>query len=307
MHTIYIGDSENVLKRIKRNHCNGNVEASALRRHIAEAMGYKLKREKRPSGNTRIRIDLPVSLKGEKEISDYLRQGKWRVVTCDSYQLAKDFQWYAIEQLKPRLNRDRREYPKTKVAFFQKLLQQLAGSSFLDCNTIDETKSKPGVYILYHQEIPNKRHLENSKGSGDENGKNPSKDYECETSLDKVWRDLIELARSKDAIPTLSQHVLDEISVSTKGIIVVSERTSKPRLLTKEKVRPFWSVLEQKGILTREDIPLPDRMYVGRIIFSLLAHLPYVEYETKPQKLYLMPDNTHQLGTLKQKHKSQMK
>ncbi|MDH5703703.1 MAG: hypothetical protein OEY99_05770 [Aigarchaeota archaeon] len=49
MYVIYIGDSKDVLKQIKTNHCTGNIEASALRRHIAEALGYGLRHQKRSS------------------------------------------------------------------------------------------------------------------------------------------------------------------------------------------------------------------------------------------------------------------
>jgi hypothetical protein len=125
-----------------------------------------------------------------------------------------------------------------------------------------------------------------------------------ELKFDKVWADLLELANSKDSISTLSQHVDNEIWVTAKGIRVMSERPlnrkqGRPRLLRKERVRLFWSVLEQKGNLIRDDILWSKRVGVGRIIFSLLAHLPYIEYETKPQRLYLMPKHTHKLGTLR--------
>jgi len=124
-----------------------------------------------------------------------------------------------------------------------------------------------------------------------------------EISFEKVWKDLLELANSKDSISTLSQRVSNDIkSFHSKGIVVVSERTLKRRLLRKERFRLFWSVLKQKGSLIREDIPASKRMYVGRIIFSILAHLPYVEYELKPQRLHFMQNSTHPLGTLKKRN-----
>ncbi len=127
--------------------------------------------------------------------------------------------------------------------------------------------------------------------------------WNLEINFDKVWKDLLELANSKESIPTLSQQVSNDIkSFSSKGIIVVSERTLNSRVLRKERFRLFWSVLKQKGSLVREDIPATKRMYVGRIIFSFLAHLPYIEYELKPQRLYLMQNNTHPLGTLKKRN-----
>jgi len=44
---IYVGDSKDVIKRIRTNHCKGNVEASALRKYVAEALGYRIKITKR--------------------------------------------------------------------------------------------------------------------------------------------------------------------------------------------------------------------------------------------------------------------
>ncbi|GAG41101.1 unnamed protein product, partial [marine sediment metagenome] len=88
---IYVGDTGSLLRRIKTNHCGGNVEGSALRQHVAEALGYNIKCEKRLSGNERKRIDLPNSQQGEKRVSDYIRSGEWRVIILDNYKIANDF------------------------------------------------------------------------------------------------------------------------------------------------------------------------------------------------------------------------
>ena len=155
MYVIYVGDSKDVLKRIKTDHCRGNVEASALRRHIAEALGYRLRHQKRPSGSTRTRIDLPDPKQGEKRVSNYIQTGRWRVILCPTYETAKDFQWYAIEKLNPLLNRDRKTYQENRTAMYQQLLQELIESPLLGCTSIDpETRSGPGVYALYHQSMP---------------------------------------------------------------------------------------------------------------------------------------------------------
>jgi hypothetical protein len=88
---IYVGDAGDIIKRIKTNHCSGNVEGSALRSHVAEAIGYKIKSTKRSTGSTRYRIELPDPREGEKHVSDYIRSGEWRYVVCNSYAEAKDF------------------------------------------------------------------------------------------------------------------------------------------------------------------------------------------------------------------------
>jgi len=153
---IYVGDSRDVVKRILTNHCNGNVEASALRRHIAEAMGFQIKKTKRPSGSIRVRIDLPDPRVGEKEISSYIHSGEWKYVICSSYKEANDFQWYVIAKLGPLLNRDRKTWNKRKLHKYQILLTNLLDSPALRCSQLHGMRSGPGVYIFYHQKPPQK-------------------------------------------------------------------------------------------------------------------------------------------------------
>ena len=154
MYFIYVGDSKDVYSRLKTNHCNGNVEASALRRYVAEAMGFKIKFEKRPSGSTRARVDLPTPKQGEKAVSDYIRQGKWQILILDNYIIAHDFQWYVIEKLKPLLNRESQNYQIDKSELYENLFERLTKSALFDCNGINESFSGPGIYVLYHEQKP---------------------------------------------------------------------------------------------------------------------------------------------------------
>ncbi len=151
---VYVGDSRDVVKRIRTNHCSGNVEASALRRYIAETKGYKIKSTKRSSGSTRVRIDLPNPRKGEMNVSDYIRSGKWRYVICDSYAEANDFQWYAIEQLNPLLNKYRKPWNRENIMVYQTLLSRLTNSLEVKCDQLHCMQSGPGVYVLYHNKRP---------------------------------------------------------------------------------------------------------------------------------------------------------
>jgi len=143
-----------VKKRIRTNHCGGNVEASALRRHLAEAKGYTIKSTKRTSGSTRVRIDLPEPKTGEMDVSDYIRSGEWRYVICDSYTEAHEFQWYAIAQLRPLLNRDRKPWNIGNLQRYQFLLAKLTSSSPVTCDQLRDLRSGLGVYVLYHQRRP---------------------------------------------------------------------------------------------------------------------------------------------------------
>lgn len=154
MRVIYVGDAGDVVRRILTNHCGGNVEGSALRKAVAEAMGYRLKRTRRPSGSIRVRIDLPNPREGERRVSEYLRSGKWRYVACCSYGEAHDFQWYVIERLKPLLNRVFRPWNHGRLQRYQSILVQLEEALALDCDQLRGKQSGPGVYVLFHTKIP---------------------------------------------------------------------------------------------------------------------------------------------------------
>lgn len=148
---VYVGDSRDVVKRILTNHCKGNVEASALRRYVAEAMGYRIKKARRPSGSIRVRIDVSDPKTGEEDVSNYIRSGEWRYVICSSFQEAHDFQWYAIDQLDPVLNKDRKTWNRRNLHRYQDLLARLSGSPRLKYSQLHGMQSGPGVYVLHHQ------------------------------------------------------------------------------------------------------------------------------------------------------------
>jgi hypothetical protein len=139
----------------KQRACSGNVEGSVLRRHVAEAIGFKIRRERRPSGSTRVRIDLPVPNQGEKAVSDYISRGKWRILLLDDYDVAHDFQWYVIEKLKPLLNRECQNYQPNKSGLYGNLIKRLTKSAFVDCSSFNKSRSRPGIYVLYHEQKPN--------------------------------------------------------------------------------------------------------------------------------------------------------
>ena len=131
-----MSDAKDVIKRIQTNHCSGNVEASAFRRHVAEASDYRIKSTRRISGSTRVRIDLPDPRTGEMDISDYVHSGVWRYVICGSYDEAHDFQWFTIDQLKPLLNKNRKPWNRANLQRYQALLHKLTTSSSLNCDQL---------------------------------------------------------------------------------------------------------------------------------------------------------------------------
>lgn len=154
MNTIYVGDSKNIIKRIRFEHCRGNVEASALRKSIADYNNYNLIKEKRHSGSMRIRINLPDSRDGEQEISAYLQSGIWKYVLCESYDEAHDFQWYVINRLKPTLNKNYNNWNAQQETKYSQLFTKLTNNNGYNCSELANHQTGPGVYVLYHTEKP---------------------------------------------------------------------------------------------------------------------------------------------------------
>jgi hypothetical protein len=151
---IYVGDSGDVLRRLRRDHRGGNVEASALRRHIAEAMGFTFTRTIRSSGSTRIRIAPPHERTGELAVTAYLHSGHWKYVLCDSYAEASEFQWFTIDRLAPLTNRRHGSWLRAHRQRHEALLSALEGRTFVDWSCLDGLESGPGVYVLYHEVPP---------------------------------------------------------------------------------------------------------------------------------------------------------
>ena len=154
MIAIYAGDSGDVIKRIRSNHCGGNVEASALRRHIAKYRGYPIKSTKRPSGSYRVRLDPEA---GEQDVSVYLRTGLWKFVICNSHEEAEDFQWYVIDTLKPLMNTCCRPWNRRNLARYQALLAELTSAPGMTCGQLRNISSGPGVYVFFHETSPSQR------------------------------------------------------------------------------------------------------------------------------------------------------
>lgn len=152
---VYTGDASNITNRVRKNHCGGNVEGSALRQHVANAIGYQLSREKRlTSKSVRIRVDLPDPKVGEKAISQYIKSGYWRFVICDSEIEAQDFQWYVIETIKPIFNINQGTWKRQNIVRYEALFQQLIKSEEILFNQINNRPTGPGVYIFYHINLP---------------------------------------------------------------------------------------------------------------------------------------------------------
>ena len=146
----YVGDSKNLRSRV-RQHCNGNIESSALRKTIAKEMGFEIIKSIRPSGSRKI------SLKSdhyEQVVSDYIQSGNWRVITCPSGEYAREFQWYAIDLLRPHLNKYMQFWNTGSEDEFANLLVLLQNSSIIPFASTLEIAKLPGVYSLWHERSP---------------------------------------------------------------------------------------------------------------------------------------------------------
>jgi hypothetical protein len=150
---IYVGDARNVVTRIC-NHCSNNVEASALRQRVATHVGYQFLKSRRPKGSTKIQLALPKPRAGEELITNYIRSGVWRFVVCESEVVAADFQWYAIDRLRPLLNLNRRQWKSEWTEHYSVLLQQLISCRTLEYREVRSAPKLPGVYALFHQRMP---------------------------------------------------------------------------------------------------------------------------------------------------------
>jgi len=117
-------------------------------------MGYGFNRTRRPNGNTRIRIDLPNPRDGEKRVSEYIRSGKWKYILFRSYDEAHDFKWYAIDELNPMLNVNRRPWNQIELTRYRGLLEELERSSMFSCEQLRELETGSGVCLFYHKNEP---------------------------------------------------------------------------------------------------------------------------------------------------------
>ena len=146
----YIGDSNKIKNRV-RQHCIGNVESSALRKTIAEEMGFEIVTVKRTSGSRKKTVN---PLSAEKLISDYIQSGNWKVVSCQTVEEARELQWYGIDKMRPPLNKYMQFWDLNCETRYQQLLDVMLDSEFIQfASTLDITKES-GVYSLWHEDTP---------------------------------------------------------------------------------------------------------------------------------------------------------
>ncbi len=155
MLVIYVGYSGDIIKRILKQHCSGNVNGSVLREQIAEKLGYELEIT-HPNGIRRIRIDLPNPRDGENEVSNYIKSGEWRYVICESAEEARDFNNYVINQLNPLVNVQHPQWNIGNENRYRGLFRRLNKSKRFTCKSIRGKQTGPGVCVFYHESEPSR-------------------------------------------------------------------------------------------------------------------------------------------------------
>jgi hypothetical protein len=146
----YIGDSKSIRRRLTSEHCRGNINGSALRRHVATALGYQLSRVRRDSGKLKWKVDTENPRLAEQIISQYIRSGVWKHVVCQNADEAKDFQYYAIQSVNPLLNIDHGHWDGAQFQRYQQLLTELLASDEVTFQNLNTLPRSPGVYLLKH-------------------------------------------------------------------------------------------------------------------------------------------------------------
>lgn len=149
MKILYIGDSGDIWKRVRKNHCSGNLRNSALRRHVAvDVLRLPVVQRKDLGGKSRMHFDHSSPETLEEKVSLWLQSRSWKHVTCFDKSEAVDFQYYAIEMLSPLLNAERRSWNLAQRTHYEELLGRLKESNVLSFCQLDQLPRSPGVYIL---------------------------------------------------------------------------------------------------------------------------------------------------------------
>lgn len=159
---VYIGDSSNIRRRLTSEHCGGNINGSALRRHVATKLGYELYQVRRKSGTLKWVLNTENSRLAEQIISQYIRGGAWKHVVCQNAVEAKNFQYYAIQSVNPFLNVDHGHWDEAQIQRYQELLIELLASDEITFHNLNTLPRSSGVYLLKHDLGVQEFQLENA-------------------------------------------------------------------------------------------------------------------------------------------------
>jgi hypothetical protein len=153
---IYVGDGSKIGTRIKNQHCGGNVEGSSIRKLVARAMRYTFTQQRRIKGSLKVRLNLQNPSTGEKQITNYIRNGVWKYIVCPPTIDAKDFQFYVIQNINPTpiLNINQGTWQVNMQAIYQEMLNQLLNCESHNYDQTVNIPNEPGVYLFIHDNQP---------------------------------------------------------------------------------------------------------------------------------------------------------
>lgn len=106
--------------------------------------------------------------------------------------------------------------------------------------------------------------------------------------FEEIWQDIINNFHEGEVVYTLSQKVPNKILyVGSDSLKVKSEKTGKVRKIKKEDFKPFVdSLLRNRSLDFMHDLSEKDWIFKGAIIIVILAKLDYIDYETRPRRLF---------------------
>ena len=149
MPLIYVGESGGVQQRIDKQHLNGTIHQSPIRRWVSESWGVQVDTAAHRTAKGKKYPRKSTSKEQEREVSLYMQEGSWKAIPCESETEAQEFECYCVENLKPEVP-DKRCKPSRKdsPARYNSLLDQLPDAAGKD------RVAGPGVYFFYHDDTP---------------------------------------------------------------------------------------------------------------------------------------------------------
>lgn len=150
----YLSQSSNLQGRI-RLHVTGTVQDSVLREKIALRLGFgilkKLQGKKQSVVKT---IHSDDAAGSEREVSDIIKSGRWKLVRPGLEINLGDYQRYLNDRLSPILHEPERPWDKQQEPVYTELTTRLMQSEGLSSSDHELIPELPGIYVFYHDRLP---------------------------------------------------------------------------------------------------------------------------------------------------------
>lgn len=112
-------------------------------------------------------------------------------------------------------------------------------------------------------------------------------------TIDEFWNQIQQLYKQEIPIPTLERGIVNTITdCKDKGLTIVSSQTKRPRFIYRTSLERLWEASKQtEGAKIKGGWDAVEAAIVG--------HLPNIEYEVRPMRLFFVDPPTHEFGTPK--------